>query len=241
MHRRNCLLAAMGLLLVSSGIAQAGLSPENKCARGRSIARGTYQYCFSRIREASGAELCLATYQARWAKLNMITGTTCTGARWVDNLDGSVTDNLTGLVWEKKANFDGVANLADPHDADNAYSWTDDDADATDEDGTVFTDFLAALNAGGGFAGSNGWRLPTPEEMFTLFVLQDGTCMTPPCVDPVVGPTAIENNALYWTSVTQQGNPAWGLAVERQPSAFSSASKTGVFHVRAVRSGFSVF
>jgi hypothetical protein len=44
--------------------------------------------------------------------------------RFVDNGDGTVTDNQTGLQWEKKTTAVGsVANLADPHDVDNAYTW----------------------------------------------------------------------------------------------------------------------
>jgi hypothetical protein len=36
-----------------------------------------------------------------------------------------VKDNVTGLIWEVKQNSDGVANYANPHDADNTYTWYD--------------------------------------------------------------------------------------------------------------------
>jgi len=36
-----------------------------------------------------------------------------------------VRDNVTGLIWEVKQSRDGVKNYADPHDADNTYTWYD--------------------------------------------------------------------------------------------------------------------
>ena len=45
----------------------------------------------------------------------------CWNDRFVDNADGTITDNETGLMWEKKTELDGAGNLANPHDADNGY------------------------------------------------------------------------------------------------------------------------
>jgi hypothetical protein len=97
----------------------------------------------------------------------------------VDNLDGTVTDTLTGLQWEKKANSDNSQNLADPHDADNYYTWS-----VTGEaaDGTVFTAFLATLN-NTCFAGHCDWRLPTRAELLTI-------------EDPALGPDLAQS----WSS-----------------------------------------
>src|SRR6266446_8828956 len=44
--------------------------------------------------------------------------------RFVDNGDGTVTDNQTGLMWEKKENLDGTTDVSNQHDADNPYQWT---------------------------------------------------------------------------------------------------------------------
>ena len=46
------------------------------------------------------------------------------------------------------------------------------------ENGAAFTQFLAHLNAGEGYAGSNGWRLPNLVELLTLFD-ESGTRMVP--------------------------------------------------------------
>ena len=67
--------------------------------------------------------------------------------RFVDNGDGTVTDRETGLQWEQKVTGSDGPNLADPHDVDNEYTWSE-GGDFTAPDGTAFTDFLVKLNGG---------------------------------------------------------------------------------------------
>jgi hypothetical protein len=45
----------------------------------------------------------------------------CWNDRFVDNADGTITDNETGLMWEKKTELNSIGNAANPHDADNGY------------------------------------------------------------------------------------------------------------------------
>ena len=45
------------------------------------------------------------------------------GVRFVDHGDGTLTDTQTGLMWEKKDNLDNEGDFANPHDADNRYTW----------------------------------------------------------------------------------------------------------------------
>jgi hypothetical protein len=59
---------------------------------------------------------------------------------YTDNGDGTFTDNNTKFMWEIKDESGGV------HDVDKTYSWTLDDGDLTDPDGTLFTEFLDKLN-----------------------------------------------------------------------------------------------
>jgi hypothetical protein len=61
---------------------------------------------------------------------------------YTDNGDGTITDNDTGLQWEKKSD-DGTI-----HDKDNTYTWED-----------AFAVHVATLNAEE-FAGHTDWRLP---------------------------------------------------------------------------------
>ena len=107
----------------------------------------------------------------------------CLATRFTDNGDGTISDALTGLMWEKKGHLDGTpvacANAGacpDPHDADNLYTWSFDNP--TGPAGTVFTVFLAQLNAGSGFAGHTDWRLPTLEELRGIVDYADTTAPT---------------------------------------------------------------
>ncbi len=62
---------------------------------------------------------------------------------YTDNGHGTVTDNRTGVTWEKKTDAD----------VNNHYTWLG----ALDYVGE-----LNAMNGGAGFAGHNEWRLPNP-------------------------------------------------------------------------------
>ena len=69
---------------------------------------------------------------------------------YTDNGDGTVTDNQTGLTWEKKSDDGSI------HDKDTLYTWSD-----------AFSVFIAGLNTAS-FAGHNDWRLPNRFELESL-------------------------------------------------------------------------
>ena len=182
----------------------------------------------------------------------------CTDDRFVDNGDGTVTDNQTGLMWEKKNAAGGGADLTNPHDVDNRYNWS---ATGTAPDGTAFTDFLRKLNntcngsgvtlcaadtdcSGGvcGFAGHRDWRLPQvgqdggTAELETILVARYPNCPSSPCIDPIFSPAAI---FLYWSAVTSAAFPGPDFAWVVVFSDGSDGAFTKVFvnHARAVRTG----
>jgi hypothetical protein len=171
---------------------------------------------------------------AAWPRLEANaagTGSSCDGARFTDNGDGTVTDRLTALQWEKKTNGDG-SESADPHDADNVYTWTD---ASTAADGTAFTSFLASLNTGGCFAGQCDWRLPTRDELLTMLSPPLSACPPFSCVHPVLGASA----ANYWSATTFAYDPhyAWSVYPNLSDSIVLGLSKTasdvGALGVRA--------
>jgi hypothetical protein len=164
------------------------------------------------------------------------------GTRFVDNGDGTVSDTQTGLMWEKKDNLGGGANLSDPHDADNTYSWA---TSGTSPNGTAFTNFLGKLNNGtssdgatitGCFGDHCDWRLPTSAELKGIVDLTAPGCgSVSPCINAVFGPTVASS---YWFAATFSGNTGIAWCVNFFDGVTDGNDK--IFfpgYVRAVRGG----
>jgi len=152
---------------------------------------------------------------------------------YTDNGDGTVTDNQTGLTWEKKSDDGSI------HDKDNAYTWSD-----------AFSVFIAGLNTAN-FAGHNDWRLPNRFELETLLDLEE----TNPPVDLTFfsnncganssgNPGCLVTNCSctaplgYWSSTTVLPTPrfAWNVFFYLGGVNFDDKSST-MNPVRAVRGG----
>lgn len=199
---------ALLLLLTGFGLPARAISKRKRCAQA---CEGLIAACVDRNQDLgdfgrscksvllkgckkAGPEACVTTTTS---------STTSTTLRFVDNGDGTVTDNATGLQWEKKSGVGGGESPLDPHDVDNVYSWS---LGSNFPDGDVFTSFLGRLNecvkssdeaaVTGGFAGHCDWRLPSVSELETI-LLGSYPCETLPCIDPVFGPT-VESD--YWSS-----------------------------------------
>lgn len=124
-------------------------------------------------------------------------------ARFVDNGDGTVTDNQTGLMWEQKDDC-AIETLSNPHCYRNAYEWS---SIGGEPDGTLFTDFLASLRLGISTyqsqsvtkrQGYTDWRIPTSQELRTIL---DPACANGMCIDEAVfGPSVQASNLSWWTS-----------------------------------------
>ena len=243
MTRSLTMIVVAMALAVSVGRTEGKLSPEGKCLKGRYEAVGKYTQCHQKlvakylvgifkedVKFQAALSKCRTKYTATWLKLEKMalgTGGTCDRPRFEDNGDGTVTDWLTGLQWERKTN-DGTV-----HDLDNVYSWS---AGPSAANGTAFTDFLFQLDFPlGCFAGQCDWRLPTLAELQTI--LSDPyPCATSPCVDQAAfGPTIAGG---YWSATTYATamNTAWFVDFSLG-SANISAGKFVNAGVRAVRAG----
>ncbi len=194
------------------------LTDYKRCMGGRAKAMAKYELCTAKFATkaytrgwSSKDEIKLAKCReklaAEWVKLQAYAGTPCDRPRFKDNGDGTVLDHLTGLVWEQKVvNSPTEPDYDNPHDINNFYDWSPLDGGGR-ENGTVYTDFLARLNAGEGFAGSNGWRLPTLAELLTVASTYND-CPNP-TVECVVDPL-FKASPQSWTATTFD-DPFWGF------------------------------
>jgi len=160
--------------------------------------------------------------------------------RFTDNEDGTVTDNLTGLIWLQNA------NCIQTHDV--AHSGSEFDKDGFVGDGRVTWEnalvFVAGMNDGT-YAGYNAektdWRLPNVKELQSLIhygvhnpALPNtaGTDKWSPG-DPFSG---VESN-WYWSSTTLADNPtnAWYVSLYHGPVGYYG--KDHPIYVWPVRGG----
>ncbi len=170
--------------------------------------------------------------------------------RFIDNGNGTITDNQTGLMWEKKDDVGGI------HDWDNAYSWST--GTSGNPDGTVFTSFLATLNTPPCFAGHCDWRLPTSAGCCGYPTGQAAElesilsaplpCGTAPCV-PVefntnctpgcsVTSCSCTRSRYYWSRSTFISNPFYVWRVYfNAPGEVGAFGSTEYDAARAVRGG----
>ena len=114
------------------GTAQAATDWEN-CASGRARAQETYEQCVQNwlaknsgpaAHDSANLAKCQIKYAKAWNKLAALATAPCSRLRYVSTAT-TVTDNLTWLVWEKKATAVGSGpNGSDRNDVDISYTWT---------------------------------------------------------------------------------------------------------------------
>jgi hypothetical protein len=157
---------------------------------------------------------------------------------FTDNGDGTITDNTTGLMWEKK-DQSGL----DPHDWTKTYTWCGASCGTTNiMDGTIATTFLAALNSGSGFAGHTDWRIPNVNELESILNLENlnpatysafntgcaASCTVTTC-------SCTQSILFYWSSTTYHHIPVGAWYVWFFDGLVQNTDKTLNYHVRAVR------
>jgi len=166
--------------------------------------------------------------------------------RFVDNGNGTICDNKTGLMWEKKLATDG----SDGGNCNTQY----DEQDSRDAHcvNNVYHDrreisylptyqgFIEEMNSEVNiaekyrscFADYCDWRMPKPAELLSIVL---DPCTSEPCIDPTFGPTSvvegnIEWRACYFTTMT----PLW-VCFNLDKSTWSGGIAQAIW-VRAVRS-----
>ncbi len=147
---------------------------------------------------------------------------------FVDNCDGTITDNQTGLMWEKK-----ILGAACLHCVEDFYTWFD-----------AMSDWISEVNGHtddpdiqAGLGGHTDWRLPAIVELQTLLLEPFPSCDTRPCIDPIFGPTVSSG---YWSSTgVGQATRIMAWFVFFADGDVDNGGKTisTFIHVRAVRGG----
>lgn len=151
--------------------------------------------------------------------------------RFTDHLDGTVTDNLTGLMWLKDMNCIETRDAALDPDFDN---------DDTVGDGKVTWahafDFIAGMNAGT-YAECNGghtdWRLPNRLELGSLVDMENAS----PAL-PTGHPFTNIASPYFWSSTTYLGTMSEVLTVNFSAGGQGHThAKTEFWFVWPVRGG----
>lgn len=152
-------------------------------------------------------------------------GETRTGepVSFTDNGNGTITDNVTGLMWEKLSRNGTLHEVTDTFDWDAAF------------------EKIAVLNDNG-FGGFSDWRMPNQRELFSLVAFGGAAPQTisaifrddcePGCAVTTCSCTATDR---YWSSTTDPFVPASEVGVDFGAAATFSATKGSNRHVRAVR------
>ena len=130
-----------------------------------------------------------------------------TGARFVDNGDGTITDKATGLMWAKDGNGAGCNN-------GSTLAWA------------AAITFAEGLS----FAGYSDWRLPNVKELMSIADYSRSS----PTIDPLFTNTPSGN---YWSSTTvaDYTDGAWGVGFN--DGSVDDVSKGFDYYVRPVRGG----
>jgi len=151
------------------------------------------------------------------------------------NGDGTLTDNQTGLMWELETS----ACKGEVTCVTDKYTWTAGDRDRT---GTLYTKFLATLNADVSasghtscFANHCDWRIPSSVELQTIAEPDSPTCGGgPPCIDAAFGPTQAY---YYWSATTRADDPTIAWVLNFGVGDIAIGGKPLELYARAVRGG----
>lgn len=137
---------------------------------------------------------------------------------YTDNGDGTVTDNVTGLMWSKTTGTIGQIPANPPvTDVNNTYTW--------DQANSTFITYMNAAAVGG----HADWRLPDIKELQSI----NDYSRKGPSISPIFGPSQF---AFYWSSTPHTGSNtcAWGVGFGGGGNVYHD-NRPDLNYVRAVR------
>jgi len=162
---------------------------------------------------------------------NLQKGAALPNPRFTDQGNGTVKDNLTGLIWLQNANCTATINGIDPTASSNKLTWQN------------AMDWSAGLASGtcgltdGSAAGQ--WRLPTVKELQSLIHFGyfnpalSNDAGTAKWVSGAGSSFTTVQSAYYWSATSYSSNDKW--AVLLQVGTVASRVKTNPYYVWPVR------
>lgn len=230
-----------GLVEVGDAVTLVNAILSDRCTplsggSGEVILKTGQTQCFN----SAGTEVsCPGTGQDGELQLGVARGFT-------DNGDGTITDDATGLMWER------LDDAGDIHDKDTKFTW----AGAFNKVAVLNGDATGCLAAGSpsscctgagtgsgcpALAGHTDWRLPNRFELESLLNLGaelpaihaafNESC-TPDCTM-----CSCTGSSICWSATTLPFNPGSAWSVDFSFGFVNSNGKFSEFSARAVRSG----
>jgi hypothetical protein len=160
--------------------------------------------------------------------------------RFTDNNNGTITDNLTGLIWLKNANCPGASRVWPG--MDPARTAARDDVGQLNTDGTMNGNYCGDTSNAGSH--QTDWRLPNVRELQSL--VDYGVNVSP--VLPL-GHPFLNFQAIYWSSSTYAYFPdsVWFVIFAQGPfinggivfpgGSVGQTGKDNQYYIIAVRGG----
>jgi hypothetical protein len=136
---------------------------------------------------------------------------------YTDNGDGTVTDNVTGLMWQQTPTDDAGATFP-------VFTWI-----VPDAGGVNAADYCRGLR----LAGHADWRLPALIELVSIVDYDIAYGADVPSVDPTYFPDTPASS--FWSATPTAGTPgdAWGVSFDFGYSGRGDGTSPG--WVRCVR------
>ncbi|AOP33151.1 hypothetical protein A0128_04355 [Leptospira tipperaryensis] len=153
----------------------------------------------------------IPTSKATALNIRCVAGNTTPAFAFVDNGNGSITDQNTGLIWQKCSNGLAPTTCA-------GVSVTN------DLNGAIGA--CGALN-GINFAGRNDWRLPSVNELQSIVDYSANS----PSISASFPNTTI---GLYWSSTTYSNLPSGGMIVWFLNGRVATQDKQSIIDIRCV-------
>jgi hypothetical protein len=143
-------------------------------------------------------------------------------AAFIVNADGTVTDTVTGLLWDRCSLWQTGNDCSGG--STNTFTWANALGVAVIANG---------MNSGAGYKGYTDWRLPNKNELESLV----DRSRIDPAIDFATFPNTLLN--YYWTSTHYIQSTPWAWFVHFSHGQTYGNLKDNVYYVRLVRSGQS--